>query len=93
MSTPKFPKVMSNDPYNAREMCKLIYAGFSGAIFGSGSNNSIYLIRAWLRACEKKHDRKRYPSCQTLDNGDRGIPLFVIDIANRCLVRFQPSMR
>ncbi|KAH8773086.1 heterokaryon incompatibility protein-domain-containing protein [Hyaloscypha sp. PMI_1271] len=74
-------------------MCKLIYAGFSGAIFGSGSNNSIYLIGAWLRACEKKHDRKRYPSCQTLDNDDRGIPLFVIDIANRCFVRFQPSMR
>ena len=54
---------------------------------------TIFRIRSWLRNCEQSHNgRDGNPNCQPLDKDDRGYPLWLIDIEQRCVVRFQANL-
>ena len=57
------------------------------------TNATIFRVRSWLRNCEKNHKgRDGNPHCQPLYEDGCGYPLWLIDIEQRCVVHFEPSL-
>ena len=57
------------------------------------TNATVFRVRSWLRNCEQNHNgRDGNPHCQPLNEDDRGYPLWLIDIEQRCVVPFHAGL-
>lgn len=89
----EYPGVIPRDDSMSERILNRYGRYLNLVAFIPDTNVTIFRVRSWLRNCEQNHNgRDGNPNCQPLDKDDRGYPLWLIDIEQRCVVPFQATL-